>query len=81
MGVKSAIVQDRGIGPGLSNRRSSNEAQNRQRHLVNVTVGENALIGAGSVLTKDVPATAVVVGNPARIIRYCEASCVPAAVK
>ncbi len=42
--------------------------------LCNVTVGENALVGAGSVVTKDVPANAVVVGNPAHIIRYCEAA-------
>src|SRR5882757_4541477 len=32
------------------------------------TVGENALVGAGSVVTKDVPDRAIVVGNPARII-------------
>ena len=37
--------------------------------LCNVTVGENAMVGAGSVVTKDVPANTVVVGNPARIIR------------
>jgi acetyltransferase-like isoleucine patch superfamily enzyme len=40
--------------------------------LANVTVGENALIGAGSVVTKDVPANAVVAGNPARVLRYLE---------
>jgi acetyltransferase-like isoleucine patch superfamily enzyme len=34
-----------------------------------ITVGENALIGAGSVVTKDVPANAVVAGNPARIMK------------
>ena len=43
--------------------------------LCNVTIGENAMIGAGSVVTRDVPANAVVVGNPARIIRYCETIC------
>lgn len=34
--------------------------------LPGVTVGENALVGAGSVVTKDVPDGAIVVGNPAR---------------
>ncbi len=38
--------------------------------LPGVVIGENALIGAGSVVTKDVPDNAVVVGNPARIIKY-----------
>jgi len=40
--------------------------------LANITIGENALVGAGSVVTKDVPANAIVVGNPARILRYIE---------
>jgi acetyltransferase-like isoleucine patch superfamily enzyme len=40
--------------------------------LANITVGENALIGAGSVVTRDVPAHAIVAGNPARILRYLE---------
>jgi UDP-2-acetamido-3-amino-2,3-dideoxy-glucuronate N-acetyltransferase len=34
-----------------------------------VTVGENALVGAGSVVTKDVPPGAVVAGNPARVVK------------
>jgi acetyltransferase-like isoleucine patch superfamily enzyme len=37
--------------------------------LANVTIGENALVGAGSVVTKDVPANSIVAGNPARFIR------------
>ncbi|MGA2684590.1 MAG: acyltransferase [Verrucomicrobiota bacterium] len=37
--------------------------------LCGITIGENAMIGAGSVVTKDVPAGATVAGNPARIMR------------
>ena len=40
--------------------------------LANITIGENALVGAGSVVTKDVPANAIVAGNPARFLRYVE---------
>ncbi|MEX5899009.1 acyltransferase, partial [Proteus vulgaris] len=38
--------------------------------LAGITLGENCMIGAGSVITKDIPANAVVIGNPARIIRF-----------
>jgi acetyltransferase-like isoleucine patch superfamily enzyme len=34
-----------------------------------ITIGENAVVGAGSVVTKDVPPNAIVAGNPARILR------------
>jgi acetyltransferase-like isoleucine patch superfamily enzyme len=35
-----------------------------------VTIGEHAMVGAGAVVTQDVPDRAIVVGNPARIIKY-----------
>lgn len=38
--------------------------------LPGIEIGEYAMIGAGAVVTKDVPGRAVVVGNPAKIIRY-----------
>lgn len=38
--------------------------------LPGITVGEYAMVGAGAVVTKDVPAYAIVVGNPASILRY-----------
>ena len=38
--------------------------------LAKVTIGENAIVGAGSVVRKDVPANAIVAGNPARFLRF-----------
>lgn len=40
--------------------------------LPGVTIGENAIVGAAAVVTKDVPANTIVVGNPARIVRKVE---------
>ena len=37
--------------------------------LANITIGERAIVGAGSVVTKDVPDRAIVAGNPAKVIR------------
>jgi UDP-2-acetamido-3-amino-2,3-dideoxy-glucuronate N-acetyltransferase len=38
--------------------------------LPGITIGQNAMVGAGAVVTKDIPANAIVVGNPARIVNY-----------
>jgi acetyltransferase-like isoleucine patch superfamily enzyme len=40
--------------------------------LSKVTIGQHAIVGAGSVVVKDVPAHAIVAGNPARMLRYQE---------
>ena len=40
--------------------------------LSGVTIGENAIVGAGSVVTKDVPDNAIVGGVPAKVIKYIQ---------
>jgi acetyltransferase-like isoleucine patch superfamily enzyme len=40
--------------------------------LAGVVIGENAIVGAGSVVTKDVPPNAIMAGNPARVLRMLE---------
>ena len=40
--------------------------------LANTNIGENAIVGAGSVVTKDVPANSIVAGNPAKVLRYVD---------
>jgi acetyltransferase-like isoleucine patch superfamily enzyme len=40
--------------------------------LSNTSIGENAIVGAGSVVTKDVPPNSIVAGNPAKVLRYVE---------
>ncbi|MDB5227220.1 MAG: acetyltransferase [Bacteroidota bacterium] len=37
--------------------------------LCGITIGENALIGAGSVVTKDIPSNSIAAGNPAKVIK------------
>ena len=57
------IEDDVMIGPGA-----------KSMILPGVTVGENAIVVGGSVVTKDVEANTVVGGNPARILKYLDAS-------
>jgi len=40
--------------------------------IAGVTIGENSIVGAGSVVTQDVPDYCVVVGNPARVVKKIE---------
>ena len=40
--------------------------------LPNTTIGENAMVGAGSIITKDVPPHSIVAGNPAKILRFIQ---------
>ena len=40
--------------------------------LPGVTIGENAIVGTGSIVTKDIPDNAVAVGNPARVIKFID---------
>ena len=42
--------------------------------LCGITVGENAVVGAGSVVTKDVPPNTIVAGNPARVLKIPDES-------
>jgi len=41
--------------------------------LANLTIGEGSIIGAGSVVTKDIPPRTIAAGNPARVLRKIEA--------
>ena len=46
--------------------------------LCGITIGERAMVGAGSVVTKDVPAGAIVAGNPARVMKSSHGKTTPA---
>lgn len=40
--------------------------------LPGITIGENSVVGAGAVVTKNVPDNAIVIGNPAKVLKYKE---------
>lgn len=64
--VKAAIEKTQKMEPTLVKRGASIGSN---ATILPVTIGENALIGAGSVVAKDVPDNTIVAGNPARILR------------
>ena len=43
---------------------------NSPSYIGDITIGDNACVGAGCVVTKDLPTNAVAIGNPARVISY-----------
>jgi acetyltransferase-like isoleucine patch superfamily enzyme len=53
---KTLVKQGASIGTGVT-------------VLANVTIGEDAIVGAGAVVTRDVPPRTIVAGNPARVLR------------
>ena len=59
--------EDWAVVPTLVKRRAS--IGSSATLLCGVTVGEGAIVGAGSVVTKDVPPHTIVAGNPARVLR------------
>jgi acetyltransferase-like isoleucine patch superfamily enzyme len=64
--------EDWSLVPTLIQRRAS--IGSNATILCGVTVGEGAIVGAGSVVTKDVPAYTIVAGNPARTLRRIEST-------
>jgi acetyltransferase-like isoleucine patch superfamily enzyme len=66
---RSPGVKERLIGPRIM---SHAKIGANSTILAGVTIGRNALVGAGSVVTRDVADNAVVVGNPARILKSLE---------
>ena len=75
----SPIVTSASVAGGSTNNEDMlNAPPQGHRHVVasgstilsNVTIGENAIVGAGSVVTRDVPANAIVAGNPAKFLRF-----------
>jgi acetyltransferase-like isoleucine patch superfamily enzyme len=64
---RSAEVKEKLIGPTIGKNAKIGAGVVL---LPGIIVGANALVGAGSVVVTDVPADAVVVGNPARIIKF-----------
>ena len=79
--MKDYTVEKRSISVmrttrGKSTERWTGADSSVLRSIVNilpgVTIGENAIIGTGSIVTKDIPDNAVAVGNPAKVVKMIE---------
>ncbi|MET3709382.1 acetyltransferase-like isoleucine patch superfamily enzyme [Sphingomonas trueperi] len=70
--MRNSLNEPVEAGPGLPRTTIGNDVWIGRGALINdnVTVGNGAIIGAGAVVTRDVPDYAVVVGAPAKIVRY-----------
>jgi len=66
---QTAVPRPKRIGPWCHPGKRRASIGSNSTLLCGVTVGEGAIVGAGSVVTKDVPAYTVVAGNPARFLR------------
>ncbi len=70
--MRNSLIEPAGTGPDLPRTIVGNDVWIGRGALINdnVTVGNGAIIGAGAVVTRGVPDYAVVVGAPAKIVRY-----------
>ena len=64
---KNGLTKERGVVIGDNVRIYANACI-----IGDITIGDNAIIGAGSVVLKDVPSNAIVAGNPGKVIKYRE---------
>lgn len=66
---EQVIYQDRLCEYNLTKPSEQEKRIEMLKEMPGVTIGDNAVIGAGSVVTKDIPANVAAVGNPCRVMR------------
>lgn len=67
IGQNTTIGQKNGFSPVIGNNVTISAGSNV---IGKIIIGDNAIVGIGSIVVKDVPTNCVVAGNPAKIIRY-----------